>query len=182
MKGVETWILVIGGIILGSIIFFAGVQIILNNIMITEKQNAIQQIATLYDKIQRTCLVGGIGETYYYTITLPEYVRAVYVAKYDEEEPPDKVSVFISEKRVANGTYFCYQFFNELPKCKKIECNTTMSYIGSPSLKDDLFSLLGKILGSTPKYEYKILINKTDYHNVIAVTDIKVLEENENIR
>jgi hypothetical protein len=138
--------------------------------MITEKQNAIQQISALYDKIQRTCLVGGKGETYYYTIILPEYVRAVYVAEY-EEEPPDKVSVFISEKRVANGTYFCYQFFNELPKCKKIECNTTMSYVGAPSLKEDLFSIIAKLFGSRPRYEYKILINKTDYHNVIAVTD-----------
>ncbi|MEM7827046.1 MAG: hypothetical protein QXQ40_02370, partial [Candidatus Aenigmatarchaeota archaeon] len=171
MKAIATWIIVIGSILLGISIFFAGVHLIATNLKISEKQGVTQQALGLYEKIQRTCISGGIGETYYYNISLPDVVRAVYIAN-AEEEPPDKVSVLISEKSIGTGNYFCLQFFDELPRCKKIDCQVNMTYIGSPSLKEDLFSLLAKIAGERPVYNYTIIINKTGYHSVLAVTKL----------
>ncbi|MFH8107919.1 MAG: hypothetical protein QXJ25_02770 [Candidatus Aenigmatarchaeota archaeon] len=171
-KGISAWILVIGGIILGMIIFFAGIYISIQTIKINEKQAALSEINTLYEKIERTCLVGGIGETYYYKISLPESIRAVYVSNYSDEEPPDKVSVLISENKIGLGKYFCYQFFNEAPNCRKISCNTFMTYIGTPSMKEDLLSLLARVAGERPRYNYTIIINKTFFDTVIAVTKL----------
>ncbi|MEM7816379.1 MAG: hypothetical protein QXZ20_00530 [Candidatus Aenigmatarchaeota archaeon] len=168
-KGISAWILVIGGIILGMIIFFAGIYISIQTIKINEKQAALEQINTLYEKIERTCLVGGIGETYHYEISLPESIRAVYVANYSDEEPPDKVSVFISEKKVGLGKFFCYQFFNEAPSCRKLGCNTFMTYMGTPSMKEDLLSLLARVSGERPRYNYTIIINKIDFYNVTVI-------------
>lgn len=165
-KGVSAWIIVIGGTILGMIIFFAGVHISIQTIKINEKQAALEQINTLYEKIERTCLVGGIGETYYYKISLPESIRAVYIANYSDEEPPDKVSVYISEKKIALGRFFCYQFFNEAPNCRKTSCNTFMTYIGTPSMKEDLLSLLARVTGVRPIYNFTLIINKTSFNNV----------------
>ena len=154
---------------MGFIVFFAGVYITIQTIKVNEKQAALDQINTLYEKIQRTCLTGGLGETYYIKISLPESIRAVYIANYEDEEPPDKVSVLISNKAFASGNYFCYQFFNEPVNCRKIDCLVNMTYMGAPSMKEDLLSLLGKITGQRPTYNYSLVINKTGFYNLTVL-------------
>ena len=130
---------------------------------ISQKQSVIGALSDLHGKLKTTCLSGGIGQLYHYKIELPDIVRAVYVTNESEELPPDKVSVLISNRNFTVGNYFCFQFFDEnVPRCQDIGCQTKFTYIGSPSLKNDLATLIARLKGDEPVYKYYVFINKTD--------------------
>ena len=113
---------------------------------------------------------------YHYNISVTEPVRAIYAANMSDDFPPDKVSVLISDKKSAIGKYFCMMFFDDtLPRCEDVGCNIDMTYIGTPSLKNDLFSMISRLSGSSPVYVYKIDINKTDY-KLVKVQATPIIE------
>lgn len=168
-KGIATWIMVIGSLILGMTVFYFGAMLIGNQMKNTQKQGVIDALSDLYGKLKTNCMSGGIGQLYHYKISLPENVRAVYVTNNSLELPPDKVSVLISERESNVGNYFCFQFFDEnLPRCLDVGCQTNFTYIGTPSMKTDLFTVISRLAKGQPTYDYKILINKTDFHAVGA--------------
>ncbi|MCK4429386.1 MAG: hypothetical protein KAU95_03355 [Candidatus Aenigmarchaeota archaeon] len=161
MKGVATWVLIVGNILFGIVIFIAGSNLIVEQVENTGRQLTVDNVAYLYSKLKLVCLSEGIGAQRFYEITLPENVRAVYVSKSEYSEPPDKVSVLISDKESAVGNYFCYQLWDEnLPKCRKLLCDLNFTYIGTPSLKNDLPTLIARILSGQPEYKYNLHVRK----------------------
>lgn len=161
IKGVSAWIFIIASIVFGIIIFTASASIIAKQIENANRQTIADNIADLYNTLKMVCINEGVGSQSYYEIDLPENVRAVYVSKSEYAEPPDKVSVLISNKESSVGNYFCYQLWDEnLPKCRKLLCNLNFTYIGSPSLKNDLPTLISRIVGGTPVYKYRLRIRK----------------------
>jgi len=163
MKGMAIWIWIVASTVLGLILFSMGITMILNQMKTSERQSIISQYSFFFSKVTAVCMTGGIGETYRsFELFIPESTRAIYMANQSDELPPPQVSVYISKQRSAVGNYFCLKFFDEnIPRCEKISCSVNMTYMGSPSLKSDLFSMISKVISGTPIYKYKTVINKT---------------------
>ena len=169
MKGVATWVLIVGNIIFGIVIFLAGSNMIVEQVENTGRQLTVDNIAYLHDKLKLTCINEGVGAQKFYEITLPENVRVIYVSKSEYSEPPDKVSVLISNKESEVGNYFCYQLWDEnLPKCRKLLCELNFTYIGTPSLKNDLPTLIARLLSENPTYKYNLHVRKVKAWSLVV--------------
>ena len=164
-KGIASWILITGSVIIGITIFFIGTSLIMKQMKMSQKQNILEQFQDFYTKIKIICETSGKENKYYYDIIIPNNVRAVYVANSSIETPPDKVSELITNQETSAGNYLCIQFFDDnLPICQDIGCMTRFTYIGTPSLKTTLQTLIASIKGNYPVFEYNIIIEKTDQY------------------
>ena len=173
MKGIAAWIWIIGSLILGLTIFIIGSTIFFSQLEVKLKQTASDNFYDLIGKIKRTCIEGGLGEVYYYkNFPVPETVKAVYSANESDQLPPDKVSVYISNNRSSTGKYACINYFgDELPKCEAVDCLLDITYMGAPSAKPSIFSMVTRLVseGSVYKtYKYNVFINKTNTSFVTA--------------
>lgn len=165
MKGVAAWIWIVMSVVLGILVLTFGATLILNQLDLAQKQLAITQFSDFSGKVKTTCTEGGIGQTYYYKISIPEKIRAVYISNYSDQLPPDKVSDFITKGRTSLGNYVCMQFFDEnIPRCEQLACYTNFTYIGTPSLQPTLQSLLARLSGQYPTYYFLVKIQKTDFN------------------
>jgi len=163
MKGVAAWIWIVVSVVLGIVVVIFGSKIIFDQLSSTQKQVSIQNFYDIFYKTRNMCLKGGIGELYRYKIALPESVIAIYTANSSDEPPPAKVSVFISSRTMAIGNFFCIKFNEEnIPRCEPLSCNINMTYFGTPSQKEDLFSILSRLAQGSPVFNYDLLLNKTN--------------------
>jgi len=163
MKGIAVWIWIVASVALGMIVFVTGITVMIKSFDANNRQSIISQYSYLFSKVKTMCFIEGIGGLYHYEILVPESIRAIYMANQSDELPPSQVSVLISKQSSAVGNYFCIKFFDEnIPRCEKIACSIKMTYIGSPSMKSDLFSMISKVISGTPIYKYRLTINKTD--------------------
>jgi hypothetical protein len=165
MKGVAAWIWVIMGVVLGILVLVFGSTLLLQQVTLTQKQLVLGEFQDFSGKLKTICIEGGIGEVYYYKMTIPENTRAMYVTNASDASPPDKVSDYITKSKSAVGNYFCMQFVDEnLPRCSQISCYSSFTYIGTPSLKPTLQSILARLGGQSPVYDFIVFVNKTDYN------------------
>jgi len=163
LKGdVSMWIWVVGGLIIGaSVILFATTMA--TGFFKSYQENAMREkYLTLAARIDAVC-AGGEGNMDYFNVALSDVVRAIYPAKNLFERPPDKVSEMISDREAGSGSFLCLSYFgkNE-PSCKAVKCPLEMDYIGTPSMRDDLFTLLAKIRGEYPIYTYSMVLEKAE--------------------
>lgn len=159
---VSLWIWIVGGLIIGaSVIIFATTMA--TGFFKSYQENTMRErFLNLANRAESICS-GGEGNLDYFEFPLSEVVRTVYPAKNRFERPPDKVSELISDKEQGTGTFICISFFEKQePSCKEVSCPVVMDYIGTPSLKEDLFSLLAKIRGEYPVYTYNLDIEKVE--------------------
>jgi len=178
MKGVSAWIFIIISVILGLITISVGAIFILRSADVTEKQIVLQQFSNLGVEISRICLKGGVSQVTYMPISLPESTRAIYVANASDESSPDKVSEYITNGRSGTGTYLCLQFFDEnIPRCNLVSCDMIFTYVGTPSLKSTLQTILARLSGNSPTNKFYLKINKTDY-NLVQTSAIPLIGEN----
>jgi len=175
MKGVANWIIVIGSVIIGMTIFVIGISLFVKQIRTTQRQIILEEIQDFHDKLESTCDMGK-GSRYYYNLVIPDNVRAVYAAENDHESPPDKVSVLISDFEASVGDYLCIQFFDDnLPICQELSCLTNFTYIGSPSLKSNLQTLLARLRSDYPVFEYSVEIEKSDEYFLNVISEMGTL-------
>jgi len=175
MKAIAAWIWIIMSVVLGILVLTFGATLLLQQYDVTQKQLSIDQFQDLYTKIKTVCTEGGVGEAYYYQIALSENARAVYASNASDQLPPDQVSDLITKSKSAVGNYICMQFFDDnIPKCGSISCYANFTYIGNPSLQITLQSLVARLTGQTPVYNFLILIKKTNFNflNVNATQTI----------
>ena len=178
MKGVNlpSWIWIMGGIIIASIIIIFGVTMLAKFQERSQKIFSIESYNNLANRVTLVCSQ-SIGNVDYYRVSVPDVVRAVYPAKLSNDLPPDKVAEDISNQKKAPGTYLCMQFFDETTsRCKDIlNCNITMTYIGTPSKKDSLADILAKIQGRYTVHNYLLIINKTDTKHVDITAETELV-------
>jgi hypothetical protein len=181
MKGVAAWIWIIMSVVLGILVVVFGSTLIFNQLDLTQKQLAIDEFTDFAGKIKTVC-TEGVGEIYYYKISIPEKTRAIYVSNFSDQLPPDKVSDFITKGKSSLGTYVCMQFFDEnLPRCVQISCYTNFNYIGTPSLQPLLQSLVARLSGQYPTYYFLVRIEKTDYNYVLVNATQTIGSQNPSI-
>jgi len=168
MKAVAAWIWIIAGVMLGILVVAFGSTLILQQFDMTQKQLMINQFQDFYSNAKIVCIEGGIGEVHYYKIAIPENTRAIYISNASDALPPDKVSDYITKSKTAVGNYVCMQFFDEnLPRCGQLTCYANFTYIGTPSLKPTLPSIIARLSGQMPLYNFLIMMNKTGYSFLI---------------
>lgn len=164
MKGIAAWIWIIMSVVLGILVITFGSLLLLNQYDVTQKQLLLSQFQDLNSRVRSVCN-GGVGEVFYYKIAIPENTKAIYVANSSDQAPPDTVSDMITNSQSAVGNYLCMQFYDEnIPICSKIDCISSFTYIGNPSLKPTLQNILARMTGQTPQYNFLIRISKTDYN------------------
>lgn len=155
-----TWLWIIGGLMIGIAVIGFAVSIFGGMMRSYQENDVIEQVYQLGNRAESVCQ-GGFGNLDFMKIELPDFVRAVYPARSGHQKPPDRVAQFITDKEAGSGKYICLSFFGKPePRCREISCSINMSYIGSPSLKDDLFSVLSKISGDYPTYKFSLSIEK----------------------
>lgn len=165
MKGIAAWIWIILSVILGILVITFSSTLIINQYDLTQKQLAIDNFQDFYTHVKNVCIQGGIGEVYYYKISVPENTRAIYVSNVSDQLPPDTVSVLITKSRTSVGNYLCLQFADEnIPRCGKFACYANFTYIGTPSLQPTLQSLVARLTGQSPIYNFLMMVNKTDFY------------------
>ena len=168
-KGVtlSSWIWMLGGVIIASIIIVIGVTMMVKFQERSQKIFSIEAYNNLVDRATIVCSQ-STGNLDYHKISLPDVVRAVYPASFVNDLPPDKVAKNIEDLDKANGRYICMQFFDETASmCNDIfNCNITMTYIGTPATKNDLATLIAKLQGRYPTHNYMLVINKTGTNHV----------------
>ena len=165
--------MVIGGLIIGITIFYVGVNLLVKQMRMGQVQTVMGEMQDFHNQISAVCKM-GLGNKKSYTLSLPDNVRAVYVSNKSQEPPPDKVSVLISSREMSVGNYTCIQFFNNnLPTCEYIGCYANFTYVGSPSMKSSLQTILASIRGENPTYEYVVKIEKIGPYFLDVVSEPK---------
>lgn len=161
MKGEANWILIIGSVIIGITIFTIGANLFVRQIKVNQRQSVLAEIQDFHTKLTNVCNM-GLGGRYDYVLTLTDNVKAVYVSYNQKNPPPDKVSEMITNRENSFGNNTCVQFFEDnLPICQYIGCEAQMTFMGSPSMKSTLQTIIAKIKGGHPVYQYKVTIEKT---------------------
>jgi hypothetical protein len=175
IKGMASWIWVIGSVIFGLIIFYAGYTLI-GSMMKTGADEMLQsELSDLHAALRRSCVSEGAGSRTTHEISIPERVKAVYIAKSNRSPPPDKVSTLISDRETSAGNYLCYQLMSgesNLPKrCWELPCEINMTYVGTPTLKVTLATRLAYLMGERNIFSYRYTITKTGEKKVIALAE-----------
>lgn len=172
MKGVASWIWIIGSVLFGIILLYAGYILISKQIDVGAERLILGEVSNLEEELKRICMSEGIGAVRTYDITLPGSVKAIYAARSEYSPPPDKVSVLVSNRESGSGDYLCFQLAsneNNLPKkCWKFLCTLNFTYIGTPTMKKTIASEISRLLGNTPVYSYRLHISKTGEHAVLV--------------
>lgn len=175
MKGIASWIWVIGSVLFGIILFYAGYVLISGQMSGAAESITTTQISGLNVELRRICISEGIGAYRTYEISLPESVKAVYIAKSKYSPAPDKVSALITDKEAAVGNYLCYQLSSNeanLPQaCWNYSCSVNFTYIGTPTMKKTLASVLAHLTGRDPVYSYRLHLTKTGEHAVLVTAE-----------
>jgi len=168
MKGLANWIMIVGSVIIGLVLFSIGASLFISQIRAVQRQGVLEQIQYFHDQLISACNM-GLGNKRSYSLNLPDNLRAVYAANNTYDPPPDKVSELITDQKAAVGNHTCIQFFDDnLPICQYIGCYANMTYMGSPSMKSTLQTLLARLKGSPPNYEYVVDIEKADEYFINA--------------
>jgi len=161
----ETWIFVIGGIIVAVIAFVIAYNLISSSIELSQKQNNLNQFSSLYSDIHTVC----IQEKDNYLerkFSIPPFVRVVYVTD-DTSNALPKVVDLIKSQQLSSGQNVCLQFKNEqFLRCypqlpDKLACNVKMPYMGTLPENEDIWVKVSRILGGSTSREYDLFIQKT---------------------
>lgn len=163
-----TWVYVVGGIIVGVIGLLIGYNLIMNVMILSEKQNILHEFSKLQTSIETTCSEGTIE---FIRVKLPDSVRVIYATE-DEDVTTTLPEVVdkIKNKEVSRGDNICLQFKNEkTEKCQKLKCNFTLPYLGVLSEQMDIEIMVKKILGQAPSKEYNLFLVKNEEKEVEGI-------------
>jgi len=155
-----TWFYVVGGIVIGLLVFTIAYHLISVSIVQAQKQAALSSFNSFHSKLETVC-VGEINNSMLTKLKVPEQVRVIYVTD-DTINPLATVVDKIKNEETDRERTLCMQFQDEeILRCKKLTCNTTMPYMGILPESMDIEIYVRKILGQAPVKEYYLTLTKT---------------------
>ncbi|MEM5870512.1 MAG: hypothetical protein QW758_00980 [Candidatus Aenigmatarchaeota archaeon] len=140
MKGIESWVWVIGGLVLAMILIGIALNVIYSISLQQDKNLADMEFSKIISVINSLC-DSNVGQETTQSFRFPEIVEKIY-ASYDKL-PPN-----LSETK---GNNLCMNF-TEL-KCIKLDCSIIFPLI---KRKEGLLTFIDRISGKRVYYEYKI--------------------------
>ena len=162
---VATWIWIIAGVIIAFTVF----TVAYFNIGLLQSQANRQEVKDsfqrLRDQIDFACsnAPGYKKPNIRYNF---HRTRAIYVSE-RVKEPDPKVAKFISEGKNSSGSYICVSFQEDDFSCLELDCETNMTYMGTPLKGSDMYEL-GVEDGS---FEFEVTIEKSDIGKVEVIAD-----------
>lgn len=140
MKGVtlSIWMWIVGGLIMGGLIFVGSFY----NLTAIGEQVTIQNTQSEFNSINNDIsFVCGRAEGTERSreITLHQ-VRALYSAE-TIRESPDESPLFVSEEESSSGEHYCIDFEGPNYECVEHDCNIESNYIGEPLAGSDMYQL-----------------------------------------
>lgn len=156
-----TWFYVVGGIVIGILVFTIAYHLISVSIIQAQKQSALSNFNNFYTDLETVCLQ-EINNSMLTKINVPTQVRVIYVTD-DTVNPPSMVIDNIRDKDTNKDRNLCMQFFDEPQtlRCKESTCNITLPYMGSLPESMDIKLFVKRILGQAPVKEYSLILRKT---------------------
>ena len=155
-----TWFYVVGGIVIGILVFTIAYHLIGVSIIQAQKQAALSSFNSFHSDLETVCLQ-EINNSMLIKLKVPEQVRVIY-ANVSTGKPPDKVIENITNEDMIKGFYLCMQFMDEdYLRYKKLTCNTTLPFMGSLPVSMDIKLFVKRILGQAPVKEYSLILTKT---------------------
>jgi len=152
MKGISVWIWVIGGIIVGLVLFTIFIQFLSYITRVKEIELAKSTFQELVGNARNICkTIGGAAPTRLEkTYVFPDAVSNIYSAT------SASTSATIPLKERSYGRYLCMKIYEET-FCEDVQCEVEMSNIKNvPSLT----TAISKILGRMGINEYRMSITK----------------------
>lgn len=160
-----TWFYVVGGIVIGILVFSIAYHLISVSIIQAQKQNILASFNNLYTDIETVCLQ-EINNSMLTKLKVSAQVRVIYVTD-DTVNPPSTIIDNITNEDMSDGFNLCMQFTNEdFLRCEKLTCNTTLPYMGSLPESMDIKLLVKRILGQAPVKEHSLTLTKTKGNEV----------------
>ena len=158
---ISVWIWILGCTVVGILIFTMGLNLSYGQLKQQQKFAAAKEFSGIYSKVNWVCQ-GGVENVYPHEAHLPNNIKAVYSSKV-ARPPPEKVSVLITNKEMNVGKYLCIMYFDEEREyCEELYCDLNMTYIGTPSLKQDLISRINAIIGGDVTNTFDMVIEKKE--------------------
>ena len=91
-----TWFYVVGGIVIGMLVFTIAYQLISVSIIQAQKQSALSSFNNLHSDLETVCLQ-EINNSMLIKLKVPKQVRVIYI-NVSSEEPPSMVIENITNK------------------------------------------------------------------------------------
>ena len=155
-----TWFYVIGGIVIGMLVFTIGYHLISVSIVQTQKQVALSNFNNLHTNLETICLQ-EINNSMVLKLKIPNVVRVIYTTN-DTINPLPVVIDRIKNEEINKERNLCMQFKDEQTlRCKELTCNVTLPYMGSLPESMDIKLFVKKILGQAPVKEYDLTLRKS---------------------
>lgn len=161
----ETWVYVVGGIIIAVIAIIFSLNLLSMFIDNTQREFASREFSNLFMDISTICdlkLNDSVARTY----SFPFQVRVIYATN-DTTTVLPEVENKIKNADISRGVNVCMQFKNEQqircrpePYREDFSCNLSMPFLGVLPENEDLMMKVGKILGRPDIKEYFLVIKK----------------------
>jgi hypothetical protein len=162
----------IGSFIIGLLFFSMAYKLIMSSIKQSQNEVVLKDFENLYNEMNSVCsLTGNYGLALNYEI--PASVRVIYAT----EDPKDFeiASAFVDTNLYSIGNNICIVFKDETqPRCKRLECDVAMPYIGSLDYQDDFQLFVNKILGRKLVKRYSLYIQ--NYAGIVVVTKDRYID------
>ena len=154
------WLYVIGGILIGILVFTIAYHLISVSIAQAQKQTAISNFNTLHSDLETVCLQ-EINNSMILKLKIPNVVRVIYVTD-NTINPLSTVVDRIKNEETNKDRNLCMQLQDEQTlRCKRLTCNVTMPYMGPLPESMDIKLFVKKILGQAPVKEYELVLKKS---------------------
>lgn len=162
MKGISNWVWVAGGVIAGLIIFSIARQQIAQVNLATVEQRSLGGFLEVKSMIDDLCW-SFVGNKREYTLNLGETIEGVYAAptRYEEYEKEQLVNKILSGER-ASGKFLCIKVKDKRLKCRELECNVSMPFLGSVPEEFSLSALINKLMGRGRIFTFNLEFERTE--------------------
>ena len=155
-----TWFYVVGGIVIGILVFTIAYYLISVSIRQTQKQSAISNFNNLHTNLEMVCLQ-EINNSMTLKLKISNVVRVIYTTN-DTVKPLSTVVYNITNRDTWKEKILCMQFHDEQTlRCKELTCNVSIPYMGSLPESMDIRLFVKKILGQAPVKEYELVLRKS---------------------
>lgn len=157
-----TWFYIVGGIVIGMLVFTIAYHLISVSIIQAQKQAALFSFNRFHSDLKSVCL-GEINNSMVLKLKIPNVVRIIYTTN-DTMKSLPRVVYRIKDEETNKGRNLCMEFRDEVNvtlRCKKITCNVTQPYMGPLPESMDIKIFVKRILGQAPVKEYYLTLTKT---------------------
>ena len=163
---VETWIYIIGGLIVAVIAFVIAYNLMTSSMEFSQRQNFLNEFSSFYSDVDTVCNQ-EMNSSLERKISIPSSVRVIYATN-DVYYALPNVTDLIKKQKLSSGQHICLQFNNEKEsRCypenlNNMSCNISMPYIGTLQESEDIWVRVSKILGKPPIKTYYLSIQKIE--------------------